>query len=471
MKFCTGCGSPLEEDVKFCTKCGTQCPESPAEEAPVIAEATVVEEVPVIEETPAVAEAPAPKKFCNQCGAELGDTKFCTKCGAKVGAAPAAAPAPKAKKKLSGGKIAVICVAAAVLLAGIIAGILALLHYNSPEQKALRAVEEMDYEQLSQLVFENNELVESELLAEALNTRMEGIRTEYMEYTLSIQAAHEELRDIEALSVENTQGNRFEVYSFISMIETSRIRFENGKAQFHKGDYTGAMEEFSQVIEEDPNYAEAQSQLEESKNKFRQQVLDYAAECAEVSRYEDAVNTLNYALEVLPGDAEIQDYLAYCEAGRIEDIGHVAMQEARNLALDNKHMEAIDVLTEVLKVLPADAPVVENVEKLRTETIDDLRVYTMSIAQNYMNNGDYVKAIQLLQPVYAKYRSQDVEYMMDELTGAYYYQVEQQVHALMEAGEYTQADSVVYAAMQVLPDLGNFSQLRQEVIKAQLNNN
>lgn len=44
MKFCTACGSQLEDDAKFCTSCGASC-EAPACEAPACAcEAPVYEE-------------------------------------------------------------------------------------------------------------------------------------------------------------------------------------------------------------------------------------------------------------------------------------------------------------------------------------------------------------------------------------------------------------------------------------------
>lgn len=87
-KTCAGCGAALEEDAMFCTTCGKAVKEPEQKEEPAV-EAEPEKETVTEEETEtekeAVAEEAAPKSFCTNCGAKLGEgLAFCTECGTKI---------------------------------------------------------------------------------------------------------------------------------------------------------------------------------------------------------------------------------------------------------------------------------------------------------------------------------------------------------------------------------------------------
>ncbi|MDI6723146.1 MAG: zinc ribbon domain-containing protein [Methanobacterium sp.] len=67
---CSNCGAQIEENVKFCTECGSKMEQEELK--------------------------------CPSCSAQLPkDTKFCTECGTKIETAPKEVICPKCRKKLS----------------------------------------------------------------------------------------------------------------------------------------------------------------------------------------------------------------------------------------------------------------------------------------------------------------------------------------------------------------------------------
>lgn len=423
MKYCTNCGKAVADEVKFCTGCGTKCLNTPA---PVAEEIPVVAEIPAVEETPAVEEAPAqeeaPKNFCTNCGVELGDKKFCTQCGTPAAAAAvnAVPPIPEAiakaakekKKKLSTGKLIALIAAGVVLLAGIIAGVLALLHYLSPEQKALRALEEMDYTQTIELVQENPDLMESDLLAQVLTERIAAIESDYIDYVISYDAAMEEMDHIRHTGVVNCHSAWYDAAAHIDLLESSRNNFAYAQNCFDKGDYMGAIYAYGQVSEDDSNYEEAQQMIEKSKQAYREWVLAEAESYAEDDNFDGAIECLNYGLYDLPNDQIFLDQIAQYESDKLDWQVNQVIEQAAYMADTGDLVGAIRFLREKMEVLPGLQEMYDNVVSMYNQATEAevMRLYEQGL---YLEADQLVKSALELEPDNGAYK--EMQAMINEV--------------------------------------------------------
>lgn len=155
-------------------------------------------------------------KFCGKCGAELkDDANFCACCGEPCNSTPKVG-APKMSKPKSKAPIIGVTIALIVVLA---VGFVAVRWYNSPEQRALRAVESGDYTTVVNLISHNKAIVQNDNLANQLNERIKELESEYENEKLEYEDVCEELDMIGQIGVsgldqqmEDSRQMIYEIY-------------------------------------------------------------------------------------------------------------------------------------------------------------------------------------------------------------------------------------------------------------------
>lgn len=137
-------------------------------------------------------------KFCGKCGAELkDDAKFCASCGEPCNIIPKASAAKEAKRKC---KMPIIGMAITLIMV-LVAGFSAVRWYNSPEQQAMRAIEDCDYSSALNIVSRNQTVSHSEKLISKLNKRINELESGYEKERLEYEVVEAELNAIEQLGI------------------------------------------------------------------------------------------------------------------------------------------------------------------------------------------------------------------------------------------------------------------------------
>jgi tetratricopeptide (TPR) repeat protein len=271
-------------------------------------------------------------------------------------AAPGSAPtggAPEGKN--SKAKFIVAAVVAVALVA--VAAVVGVSMLGSDDEPALG----LDHGANDSVVYTGDAhlLDEDELISRA-GELVEQFRAEQIDH----EAATAGLDAIANPEFVLLTGVIAEARTAINELQASRDAFAAAEELYAGGDYLAAAAQFARVIEDDPNYATAQTRITDATNAFRTAVLAEADDLVAADNHAGAMAALASGLVSLPDDQQLTVRMSALEAGFIE----ASISAANELAGDGYHDDAIVLLTQALTTLPDNEALVAR----RTE-ISDMR--------------------------------------------------------------------------------------------------
>ena len=358
------------------------------------------------------------------------------------------------KKKLSTGKLIALIAAGVVVLAGIIVGVLALLHYNSPEQKTLRALEERDYTTASDIVWENESLWESELLRDTILERAAQIRQDYTDKLMSAEEAKDELNMLFGLSIFDTTADLDETYVYIVSVQSSRDWTQDAEEYKNNGNLIGAILAYRNADPADPEYQNVLGALMDAEEAYRNQLLETAEEQVDQGYFDDAIAGLEEGLYTLVDDSALLNAIAVYTDAKYEAMGNKAMEQAieKVQSTEADFVGAVAILDETLPLLPEDAPVVTEMKAVREQIVGMAQDYYHYAAEKAFAEGNTVETISILLNVPSVFRNSDLDGFMNEVMAAHAEKSIGDAAALYEAGDMNAAIEVLKAAKELLPD-------------------
>lgn len=247
--------------------------------------------------------------YCGNCGKKLDEgVAHCPECGAKIATEQNAKSPNISKDSLKVPKLSVATVAIC-LVAIVIVGVVVYQWYMSAEQRAIRAINEGDYNSVVVILAEDDTILESEKLSKKISERIANIRDRYIDNEIDYGPAIVELVMIEQLNVSGHSTELNEARQYIDLLNQSRTNFAAAESLYLSGDYIGAIEHYSLVIEDDANYSTGQDKISRAKDSYCADVLSKAAELAADELYEEAIVELENAFEYLDNDPELERQL------------------------------------------------------------------------------------------------------------------------------------------------------------------
>lgn len=301
--WCEKCGKELAENARFCAGCGT----------PVIQNA---ERAAGQEQVPDPAPMPAPEK-------------------AKV---------PKSKEPMSKGKKITLAVLGGVLVLAIAAAALFANRYFSPEQKLLRALDEEDYDTALKIYDEELEGEESDALANKLTERLAKVREDFTSGAIDYNTAKLELSAVRNMNLPEIADFLSETETYVNSLNGSRTAFSTAETMLASGNYTGALEQYAQVLEIDENYETALSRSKEAADAYCQEALSKADAYAQEELYSDAISVLSQALAVLPDDALLTEKRCIYEDDEAEQQKAKVLKTAEDYAKNGDYENALKTI-------------------------------------------------------------------------------------------------------------------------------
>ncbi len=288
---------------------------------------------------------------CMKCGHELGEgSLFCNQCGAKTNSKEIDRQ-PKAglnKTVLYGG----IAAAAAVVIIVVV-----FMFGSDPVKKFMSAIESNEYTEASQIYEEkikgNTEREKDTEIS--LKAYIDETRENFVTEKSSYAVASTKLETVgkTALLSAEVKGAQ----EAIGKLNDSRTAFVTGQELMANEKPKEALLEFKKVIEEDRNFAEAQTLIESSTETFKTTVLQEAEEFAAKEQYQEAMNALDSALSVVGEDADLSAKRTVYETKNEEKIAEERkkkMEEAKTKQEVTVERARIIVQSDVYKSLYPD---------------------------------------------------------------------------------------------------------------------
>lgn len=197
-------------------------------------------------------------------------------------------------------------IAAALSALVIIIGGIVLVNFNSPIEKFKRLIEKDDYVTAMELY--NSKLTDdtsdSRRAIGFVRNEMDVILDEFKAGSRDYQTVASELNAFE--KIPELAEDVLEIRSEIERFQASFIAYATAEDFYSKENYMEAITWYQQVIAEDSNFQTAQQKLEESVQKYRDEVVKKVDEFAAKEQYSDAVTLLMQAMPILPDDTVLQ---------------------------------------------------------------------------------------------------------------------------------------------------------------------
>lgn len=254
---------------------------------------------------------------------------------------------------------------------------------------------------------EINERVYEQIIAIA-TVIMEDYETENIDY----EGASEQISAlVDLCNNEDKAVELTKLLSELSELKASRDAYAKAEEAYEAGNYSTALDEYSQVSENDSNYEDAQTKIAECTEQYRQEILDQMENPESDSEYENAISLVTIALGVLPEDAELT--------------------------------ERLNSLTEEYAAL------------LKSEALTQ--------GTEYINAGNYAEAFALINKA-LEYNEGDSELVsfLTSSQSAYESYIAEQVNAFTAGYDYDSALALLDTALSTLPDSTALTELREQ---------
>lgn len=161
--------------------------------------------------------------------------------------------------------------------------------------------------------------------------------------------------------------------------------YDTALEYMEQNDFEMALKTFNQIGDDYLEKAERKQQYNNAKTKYKEQILATVDDCVASQNYTEALSELNYANELLNGDIEIES--------KIEEITVLDFEKTvQDYVVESKYKDAIYYLRD-----KQDQGIGEGkIEQLLTQVEEEYETETIITANEYIANGDYDAAEEVL---------------------------------------------------------------------------
>lgn len=259
---------------------------------------------------------------CNKCDTENSDESvFCNKCGAKL-----LSNNEKEEKRLikikdrlklfrikdrlkifNNKKNNIIMGSALIILIFIVS---IIFYVNNPVSKFKSAIADNNQAEATTLY---NEKIKGNSDKEKkinmyLKDEVSKIENSFIEDKVDYDKAKKILETIKNTGLISSEVNT--TIDKINRVNDSRSAFKKAEEFIKESDYVNAIKEYKNVIQDDKNYEKAKKQIQDNKDKYKEQVLKDAEESANSNDYDKAVSLIKESTSIIENDSDLNAKLA-----------------------------------------------------------------------------------------------------------------------------------------------------------------
>lgn len=231
---------------------------------------------------------------CPECKKEISDTvKKCPHCGYKM------ALKNGHRKKI------ILTVIIVLLIGGCGSGITYFILNHDPVAKYQRLVSNGKKQEAVELYsskIKNNTNLNAEL-EEQEKKKMDMIYSDFLGGKMSYDDASKKINVYK--QYDSSQKYADEISIKVNKLSDSRNAFDSAKKFEENNEYVKAIQEYSNVIEEDPNYEVASQKTISLKETYKKQLLEEADGYAKEKKYSKAISSIETAIDYIGEDKDL----------------------------------------------------------------------------------------------------------------------------------------------------------------------
>lgn len=336
---------------------------------------------------------------------------------------------------------------------------------DSAAAEAVTAFSEQKYDTAAKIYNEEVKTspIQMWLFESKMNSYIDGVLDAHREKTLSYEEAKKALNSVVALDDDRFSQKAKDSLASIEALEVSREAYTAGQEYFSNGDYIAAAEEFSKVIESDPDYSKAMTSKDAAYAKYKEKILADTDGCETSDDYRSAIELLNEAVKQLPDDKDILARLDECTEGLQNAIIAEAISEIEGLINNGKYDEALELIDQNLEKYPSNSDILA----LKDTCIESYVAFAKSQALSLLNSEKYMDAISLIDSMLDKFpENESLLSYREECVSVYVNAAVSQADELLNAENFDDALEVIEKALSDLSGNATLLNKKQEIIKA-----
>lgn len=195
-----------------------------------------------------------------------------------------------------------------VVLAAGVAGWITFSRVTNPVNQFQKAIQDNDFAKASQLYQDKLKSDSKDNLAKATTFILDHakeVKEQYLRSEIEYETALNQLQEMENIGIVKKEDIS-PLIEEINEIRTSRAAFENAKKEMESGNYKEAINDFHKVLQNDPNYTEAQDKLAQAVKGYKEDLIASLSGFEKDKKYKEAILALKEGLLVVPNDADLQ---------------------------------------------------------------------------------------------------------------------------------------------------------------------
>lgn len=178
----------------------------------------------------------------------------------------------------------------------------------------------------------------------------------------------------------------------VETLEVSKRAFTTGEQLFAQGKFNDAIVQFAKVVEDDKNYDKAQDYITQCGAKYKDTVLSSATNALSSGNYDDAVQMLEEASQVLTNDSDISSALEKAKTDYAAYLKKDALEKGNALISEKKYQEAISLANTALEKNANDSELTALLNLAESEYVSSV----ISQADSLMAEYDYSRAVDIV---------------------------------------------------------------------------
>ncbi len=290
-------------------------------------------------------------------------------------------------------KILFASIAAALIIA--IAGALILINVIfTPEKKLVDYLADGSFDEA--LDYYSDTYIDDERdtdkLVEALNKRIETLKTDCGSGAITCDRATEELDTIDAMDIPEMDDTIYSAREFVGNVRMSEENYNQGNTYFEAEEYKTAIEYYKLVVEGTPYYSDAQEKMKTATENYKTDIFARADACAEKEDYKQAIEILEESGELLPEDEEIAEKLDDYKKKYTDKVCTDAVANADSKIAAEDYAEAIRILDEAIVEVGEDSRLTSK----KSDTQTKYENYVIAKADSYVAQNNYSGAFSVI---------------------------------------------------------------------------
>lgn len=296
---------------------------------------------------------------------------------------------------------------------------------------------------------ENKDGIKEDRLIGIVKSTVDDIYNDYYNKEITANSAKSNLGTLISIGADGMEVYINEKLEAIDRMETSRISYAQGESCYKESAYGEAIEYYSNVIEEDLNYTDAQQKMEQCRILYKESVLNEVQAYMEIGNYKSAITALNQSMDKFEDKTELKEKLDECERSYKEEL----YVTAESYADDEDYKGAADYLQGYVDVFSDSSEIQEKIDNYNEQYEDAVLDEKLEDARQYINNGDFYSALESIYEIKGEYPDNENLKEFEESTKtAYLNKIIPLIDEYIVAEKYSDAYSICISALELIPD-------------------